>query len=494
MGWLECSSSIRYAIYAITPLNRDDDAIGQTDDSLIRAGDSSERETVSAGTVGLDHARLTVSYFHCIMTVSRFDVYNLIDRKIVDSDKGAICRHRCEVSGIGETPACQDETECQHEQENDQYDVRFFEHEDAMTFQRRGALRLNHTVAILLIAGLIIAQCGCGNNATREALFSGEDYLLNTYCRIDVYAMRQDDARPEEAAEAVIRDAFAFARSLEAKLSRTLAESDVAGINESEAGIDVPVSEETAFVIERGLYFAALSQGAFDITVGALSELWDFSAVQPERPDDAAIERALATVEAQGVELWKEPESGEAFVRKQRKGTKIDLGGIAKGYIADRTKEYMVQQGVESALLNFGGNVVVLGQKAQDVPWVIGLEQPELLDDSGARNLIGRVNVYSGSVVTSGVYERTFVQDGVRYHHLLDPATGWPKDSDLLSATIIGPSSTDCDALSTVCMLFGRERATALVEELEGYEAVFVGRDGEVTWTQGAEYTAYDEK
>lgn len=351
-----------------------------------------------------------------------------------------------------------------------------------MTLSTSG-LRSNKKIAAALLAAcFIITQSGCGNNAPPAEVSRGEDYLLNTYCTLTLY---------EANREGLIREAFAYARSLENILSRTVEGSEVSAFNRSPAGEAVFVSDITAEVVERGLYYSALSGGLFDITLGALTELWNFSSPQPAVPSSADIEKALGTVGYQRMALAQNA-SGGAVLTKEDAGLRMDLGGIAKGFIADKVKEFLEAKGVREALINFGGNVVVLGEKSDGTPWMIGVEKPFSAEEDkaeGVRDLSGQIAISGGSVVTSGVYERKFVQDGKLYHHILDPKTGYPRESDLISATIIGPSSTDCDALSTLCLLLGREAGLELIEGLEFYEGVFIGRDGEISLTSGARFT-----
>jgi thiamine biosynthesis lipoprotein len=353
-----------------------------------------------------------------------------------------------------------------------------------MTFQISSLHGCKKRLTALLFAGLIITHSGCANNAPEAEVSRGEDYLLNTYCTMTVY---------EAGREALIGEAFAYARSLENLLSRTIAGSEVTAVNQSPAGEAVAVSAETAAVLERGLYYGALSGGLFDISVGALTELWDFSSTDPRVPVRADIDQALGTVGYQGIDLARDAEGAGAFVRKRLGGTHIDLGGIAKGYIADRVKDFLESRGVRTALINFGGNVVVLGGKADGTPWMVGLEKPFSPEDdgTGTRELSGEIAVTHGSVVTSGVYERKFEESGQVYHHILDPATGFPRESDLVSATIWGPSSADCDALSTLCLMLGLDAALDLIEGLELYEAIFIREDGGITATAGIRFTEY---
>ena len=162
---------------------------------------------------------------------------------------------------------------------------------------------------------------------------------------------------------------------------------------------------------------------------------------------------------------------------------KADLGGIAKGYIADRVKEHLLGLGVEHAVIDLGGNVILIGGKPDGSPFTIGVKDP--LGENG--ELLETVESIDESLVSSGIYERWFEHEGRRYHHILDPFTGAPSESDLAGVTVISASSADGDALSTACLLLGSEAGMELAESMDGVEALFVTRDGQVHMTSGME-------
>jgi thiamine biosynthesis lipoprotein len=160
----------------------------------------------------------------------------------------------------------------------------------------------------------------------------------------------------------------------------------------------------------------------------------------------------------------------------------IDLGGIAKGYIADAVKDYLEDRGVKSAVLSFGGNIVTIGLKPDGSPWKVGIQD---IDKPTGEYMLVALN-FGGSTVTSGIYERGFEANGVYYHHILDPGTGWPVQNELASVTIFSDSSMWGDALATAAFSLGTEAGTKLIENIEGVEAVFIARDRSVSATSGA--------
>ena len=353
-----------------------------------------------------------------------------------------------------------------------------------MTFQRYKYGRMRKLLLLLLFVATIIAQCGCTGNDTKAPASYGEDYLLNTYCSITIY---------EEGREEVIREAFSYARSLENLLSRTISSSDIGRFNAMDSSQTLNVSEDTAAVVERGLQYGEISGGLFDITVGSITELWNFSAAEPAVPAQSAIEEALSHIDYRTIDV-AEYDDNRYVLSKEDSGTHIDLGGIAKGYIADRVFDFLQSRDISLALINFGGNILTLGQKQDGAFWNVGVEKPFSSDEGdvpGERELIGMISFAGGSIVTSGTYERKFFEDGKLYYHILDPQTGYPRVTDLVSVTIVGPSSTECDALSTVCLMLGLEKGRSLIDALEEYEAVFITADGDVNPTAGAGFTAY---
>jgi len=346
--------------------------------------------------------------------------------------------------------------------------------------------------ALALTFLLIITQTGCAKKPSQTAETSrGEAWLLNTYCSITVY---------EPGREELIEGAFEYASSLEKMLSRTVESSPVSVFNRADKdSLSTPELNELVALAQE---YYALSGGLFDISIGSVSKLWDFQAEDPQVPEPALIELGLQhTQKADQIKIIDFSVFSSQFdapsepgLLKTDHGIEIDLGGIAKGYIADKTKSWLEEAGVGSAILNFGGNVLTLGSKADGSAWKVAIEKPfsgeeDVLIDQ--RSYVGIVETAGGSVVTSGTYERKFYgDDGTLYHHVLDPRTGYPAQTDLMSATVIGPESVRCDALSTTCLLMGSEAAQSFMEGIDGYEYVFITNSGEIIASDGAGFTA----
>ena len=345
---------------------------------------------------------------------------------------------------------------------------------------------LKPVIAMGLSVLLIITQTSCsGVGAGSPEPVMKDGYYLDTICSISVYRMTdeqgevKDAAELSEEAEAAIDEAFELCSELESKVSRTRESSDISRVNAA-GGEWVEVSEDICELIKKGLEYSQMSDGAFDITVGGLTEQWDFHAAEGEAklPDAEALAEASKHVGFRAVEI----EDGK--VRLKDPETKLDLGGIAKGWIGDRMTEVLESRGVVSAVINLGGNVICIGSKTDEDDFVIGVETPF----SDRSEIIGKINARDKTLVTSGVYERMIEVDGKTYHHILDTKTGWPVETDLDAVTLIADKgrSGDIDALSTTCLIKGSAEGMEFIEEAEGIEGVFVLSDGSILTTSGA--------
>ena len=310
---------------------------------------------------------------------------------------------------------------------------------------------------LCLLAPLLLLS-GCA-----PAPISKTGFALDTVVSVTLY-----QGGDEETAQ----EALALCRDYEAIFSPTAPNSELYQVNQGEI---TRLSGDLAAVLKEALEFAALSGGAFDPTVGALTSLWDFSAQDPSPPDRAAIQSALDHVGYDKVTL-----AGDGTITISDPQLRIDLGAIAKGYIADRVRDFLLEEGVTSAIINLGGNLYCIGGRPDGSPFEIAIQTPFGSSDDTAVTLA----VEDLSVVTSGVYQRYFQEDGVLYHHILDPRTGYPADTGLLSVTILAPRSVDADALSTTCFLLGLDDGLALVDSLDGVGAVFITEDMVLHYSQ----------
>lgn len=293
-------------------------------------------------------------------------------------------------------------------------------------------------------------------------------FALGTTCSIKIYNSTNTEA---------IEKAFKEVHAIEQRMSVNIEESEISRINQNSGSAEITVSPDTYHVINTALHYSRISEGRFDITIGPLVDLWDITAKNPRVPNRSAIGETKQLVNYNHLRLDKNKKT--VFLNKT--GMSIDVGGIAKGWAADQSIEILKKHGIKHALLNFGGNLITLGTKPDGSNWVIGVQDP----GSVRGNYIGYFMVANQASVTSGKYERFFEENGTRYHHLLDPATGYPIENNLASVTIVHNKSIIADALSTTIFMLGLEKGMALVESLENTETVIITENKEIYLSQG---------
>jgi thiamine biosynthesis lipoprotein len=350
---------------------------------------------------------------------------------------------------------------------------------------------------------VLLVFCGCSGTGTVTSARS--EYVLGTFCRIDLF---------EEGTSEFYDRLFSRLAELDRILSANRPDSELSALNRRAALEPVPLSPDLYAVLERALEFAADTGGAFDPTVGPLVKLWGIGGDAVRIPADEEIRAALDLVNWRDVELHipqgaqpdtpqitgAVPPAGQPSVFFRRHGMALDLGAIAKGYAADELAGILQEAGVSRAIIDLGGNIYAWGNRAgpeksassaEAKPWRIGVQNP--LDERGS--YAGILEIYSKSVVTSGVYERYFTgDDGRRYHHILDTLTGYPVDNGILSVTITAGSSMDADALSTACFVLGYEKGLALAQT-RGAQIIFVFADKTIRGSEEAlaAFTITDE-
>ena len=318
-------------------------------------------------------------------------------------------------------------------------------------------------ICLIFISILLLSLAGCGGGQTPYA--SRNAFLLDTIVTIKIYDKKIPDR--------VWTDAFGEIERLDALLSVHTEGSDTARLNEAAGLSPVTVSPETLEVIEKGVYFSRMTGGLFDITAGPLISLWNINPPEGHVPPETELADTLPLIGWEDIEI--DNEKSRVFLK--RPGMGVDLGAIAKGYIADKVKDVLLADGIEHAIISLGGNIQLIG----DTPYGIGIQDP----DQGSGIYLGAITLADASAASSGDYERYFEMNGVRYHHILDPVTGYPADSGLRGVSVAAPHSVDADALSTAVFLLGPEAGMALIEELPGIEAVLVTGDQEVLLSSG---------
>jgi thiamine biosynthesis lipoprotein len=313
--------------------------------------------------------------------------------------------------------------------------------------------------SLLSILILLTLLSGCGIDQTPESV-SETRFLLNTVCILTIHSLADQSSSLSDMTtkQAILADAFDLISRYEALFSVTIEGSDIWRINHANAE-EVPVSPPTIDILNQSLYFSELSDGMFDVTIGQLTSLWNSS------DDLSYIENALPalreTVDYRQIELF------ENTVRLNNPQARIDLGGIAKGFIADRVAEFFIENGVESAIINLGGDIVTLGTAPESRLWRIAVREP--FGSAEDRDFFGIINIGMGAVVSSGIYERFFELDGVIYHHIIDPFTGFPANTDVVGATVVAENTITGDVLASIIVLIGSEKAEVLLNQASGF-------------------------
>ena len=297
---------------------------------------------------------------------------------------------------------------------------------------------------------------------------SGITYAMNTVIEQKWYG---------ESADTVYTGMETKIREIESVLSLHLSQSEIAAINENAGVQPVEVSQRTFDLFQRAKELSEQSDGAFDITIAPVVELWGITSDHPHVPTDEDLAQAMALMGLEDLVL--DEEACTAYLT--RPGMAIDLGGIAKGWTADQLREYARELGAERGYVSLGGNLMIIGERPDGDPFKLGLRDPQ----GDASTYLGTVTLEDGcTMATTGGYERYFEEDGIRYHHVLDPRTGYPADSDLLSVAVISKDGTLADYLSTTLFVQGLDAAKEAAGS-EDYALVMVDQENNV-WISGS--------
>lgn len=298
------------------------------------------------------------------------------------------------------------------------------------------------------------------------------EFVLGTVCTVNLY---------DKGTKAVYDEMFARLRELDTTLSANSETSNVAAINHNAGISPVKASPDTLKILSTALLFSAKTGGAFDPAIGPIVKLWSIGTDKAAVPAPEELRNALSLVSWKDVSV----DEKEGTVYLAKKGMRLDLGAIAKGYAADEVARIIAKHGIKRAMIDLGGNIFAVGEKANGKPWIIGIRDPE----TSHGEPIASLPVTNKTVVTSGIYERFFEQNGVHYHHILDPKTGYPSDNDLVSVTIVCDVSMDADALSTSTFLLGTEKGMALLATMPNAEGIFINKKRQVRLTPGLQKT-----
>ncbi|WP_040210533.1 FAD:protein FMN transferase [Clostridium polynesiense] len=327
--------------------------------------------------------------------------------------------------------------------------------------------------ATFLPLAVISVLNGCSKPPKTEKEVPSEpltktEFFMGTVVSISLYDKKDDS---------ILEKAFDRVRQIESELSINKEGTEIDKVNDSAGKAPVKVSEDAFINIKKGIEYSRLTEGSFDITIGPLVKLWSIGLPEAKVPSSEEIKSTIPLIGYKDLEI---NESAKTVYLK-KSGMKIDLGGIAKGYTADVISQILKDNGVKNALVDLGGNIYALGNNPEGRPWKIGIQNP--FDSRG--KIVGYVPVENKSVVTSGIYERFLEKDEKKYHHILNPFTGYPYENEIAGISIISDKSIDGDALSTSVFSKGLEGGMKFIETLSDVDAVFVTKDKKVYVTSG---------
>lgn len=322
-----------------------------------------------------------------------------------------------------------------------------------------------------MAAAVFISICGCSRVTPSSTKYIAQGYALNTYVKVTLYGSGSDEIAGR-AVDMCSEYERIFSRTDEDSMLYRL--NNAGSLTRKEAADDKGFDELTALV-RSGIEYGKLTDGALDITIEPVSSLWKFGTDEAALPDAGQIAHALTKVDYSKVEVTDDTIG--------LNGCRLDLGATAKGYIAGKICDYLKKEGVTGAIVDLGGNISCIGTKVDGTGFTVGIKKP--FDEEGQMSLA--LDLSDMNIVTSGVYERYFYDNDILYHHILNPATGYPCENGLLSVTVISADAAQCDALSTGCFVIGMDNAKDLVEGLDGVYAVFIDDNYDVYYTKGTE-------
>ena len=327
-----------------------------------------------------------------------------------------------------------------------------------------------HLFVLLCLAVLAVSVSSC--NSEKLSRYSKSRALMDTFVTITVVS-----DSPEKAEQA-IEKAFEEIERFGSLINFFSDKSEVALINKNAGLSEIKVSPETLDVIEKAIFVSEKSEGAFDITIGPVIRLWDFH--RKIKPSEIEIRKNIQLVNYKNIFINKE----NSTVFLKNKGMMIDPGGIAKGYATDLAVEILKKNDIRSGIVAIAGDIVTFGKNPDGKMWNIGIANPRKTNDSD--EIIAKIALSDKAISTSGDYQRFFIVDGQRFHHLLDPGTGYPADT-CRSVSIIAGKGVYTDAFSTAVFILGTDKGLKLVEELGKeleMDAVVIAKDGKIQTTR----------
>jgi len=338
------------------------------------------------------------------------------------------------------------------------------------TKRKKAAIILKRTAVVAMCVILAAGMTACGKkmdsvqseSVSENDKYSSDIFAMDTYMSLTAYG-----AKAEDAVTAAIHEI----QRLDAMFSVGNTDSDVTTANMQGSAT---VSDETAYLVEQSLEISRKTDGAFDITIYPVMELWGFTTKNYKVPQVDELQETLKRVSYENVSL-----KDHELVLKNN--AQIDFGGIAKGYTSSRVMQIFKEYGIEHGMVNLGGNVQTLGMKTDGTAWRVAIQSPQ-----GGNQYLGILETSDQAVITSGGYERYFEENGVTYHHIIDPKTGYPSDSDLTSVTIVCADGTKADALSTSFFVMGLQKAESFYENTDlDFDVILLTKDNQIYISEG---------
>ena len=338
------------------------------------------------------------------------------------------------------------------------------------TKRKKAAIILKRTAVAAMCVILAAGMTACGKKAdsvqsesvSENDKYSSDIFAMDTYMSLTAYG-----AKAEDAVTAAIHEI----QRLDAMFSVGNTDSDVTTANMQGSAT---VSDETAYLVEQSLEISRKTDGAFDITIYPVMELWGFTTKNYKVPQADELQETLKRVSYENASL-----KDHELVLKNN--AQIDFGGIAKGYTSSRVMQIFKEYGIEHGMVNLGGNVQTLGTKTDGTAWRVAIQSPQ-----GGNQYLGILETSDQAVITSGGYERYFEENGVTYHHIIDPKTGYPSDSDLTSVTIVWADGTKADALSTSFFVMGLQKAESFYENTDlDFDVILLTKDNQIYISEG---------
>ncbi|MDO4439145.1 MAG: FAD:protein FMN transferase [Eubacteriales bacterium] len=312
--------------------------------------------------------------------------------------------------------------------------------------------------------------------AVEEYPMTADAFLLDTFCSITIYEGGGKNALLQAEKKLLEYDNL---------LNPSKEGSDIYKINNRTEAV-VEISQKTMQMLEKIMPIDNSSNGDLNTAIKPLTQLWDFKDKQ-EIPDETLIQDAISKI---SLDSWGISEkNGRYYFEAYDENVMIDAGSYAKGFIADEIKTVLKECGVTSAIINLGGNIQCIGKRPDGNPFIIGLREPK----KGSEKYLKKLDIDNESVVTAGIYERYFEKDGIHYHHILDPYTGYPVQNELAAVTVVGPDSMYCDALSTTLFIKGKTEGEKFLQDFNTelgngeYKAFFIEKNNNISYSEGAD-------